>query len=32
MPLESGPVTTFINTLLVIVLAVAVAYGNGVFG
>jgi hypothetical protein len=32
MPLETGPVTTLINTLLVVALAVALAYGNGVFG
>jgi hypothetical protein len=31
MPLESGPVTTLI-ALLVVALAVALAYGNGVFG
>lgn len=32
MPLESGPVTTPINALLVVALAVALAYGNGAFG
>ncbi len=32
MPLESGPVTTFINALIVVALTVALAYGNGVFG
>jgi hypothetical protein len=32
MPLESGLVTTLINALLVVALAVALAYGNGVFG
>jgi len=32
MPLESGPVTTLINALLVVALVIGLAYGNGVFG